>query len=49
MQLAPDYFQALRNAKTNKDLSSAVHLHFQKALELTKPNHVVIIKPQKDP
>jgi hypothetical protein len=49
MQLAPDYFTALRYAKSTQDLASAVHLHFKKALELVMPDHDLIIKPQKDP
>ena len=48
-QLLPEYFQALQNSKTVQDLASTVKLHFNKAIDLVMPDHILIIKPLKVP
>lgn len=45
MELVPDYLQEIRTIKCEKELFSVVQLHFQKAIELIRPDLVATVKP----
>lgn len=49
MELILDYHNAVMYCETEKDLVEVVKIYINKAVELILPDHIVILKPQKDP